>query len=118
MYIELPTVSKAVGDIINTGEDWQTANFPRKISRMALVGGAAANDAEVQVFYGQQWIATLKNFKTGAVDKTKLLWHNSGLYCAAGTPIIIKCTDAFSATKTCFAADIVRFTPRKRFRRF
>lgn len=115
MYVTLPKANCAVGDIISTGEDWQTANFPRKISRMALIGGAVQTDAEVQVFYGQQWIATLKNYHLGAPDKTKMLWHNSGLYCAPGTPIIVKVTKAFSSTPTAFVADIVRYTPRGRY---
>lgn len=112
VYVEESYVSEAVGVNLADGKKWSKVNYPRKIVRMALVGGAAANDAAVDVFYGDQYVATLRNFYTGSVDKEKMLWHNSQIYCPKGTPITVKVIDALSATETILALDIVRVRGR------
>ena len=47
LYIE-SYVSNAVGDNLANGKTWAKSNRNRKVVRMALVGGAAAADAEAQ----------------------------------------------------------------------
>lgn len=98
--------SSAVGDNLANGKTWAKSNRRRQIVRMALVGGAAAADAAVDVSYGTEQIASLKNFCTGAPDKTKILWNTTKLYCPPNVPINVEVTDAFSATPTFLILDI------------
>ena len=105
LYIESYT-SNAVGDNLANGKTWAKSNRNRKVVRMALVGGGAAADAEVDVFYGSEQVAHLINFKTGAPDKTKSLWHTSNVFVAKNTPISVPVTNALSATATFLVLDI------------
>lgn len=105
LYIE-SNASNAVGDNLANGKTWAKSNRNRKIVRMALCGGAAAHDAEVDVFYGSEQVAHLINFKTGAPDKTKLLWHTSNIFVAKNTPISVPVTNAITSTATFLVLDI------------
>lgn len=107
LYVE-KYASNAVGDDLANGKEWAKANFRRQIVQMTLCGGAAAYDAEVDVFFGNEQVAHLINYKTGAPDKNKIYWHSSKIFCNASTPISIKVTNAVSATATFLVLDLRR----------
>jgi hypothetical protein len=98
--------SDPVGTNLANGKTWAKSNRKRQIVRMALVGGAAARDAAVDISYGTEQVAHLENFQTGAPDKTKLLWNTTKLYIPPQVPINVEVTDAFSSTPTFLILDI------------
>lgn len=98
--------SSAVDINLAAGKDWAKSPRARKITRMALHGGAAVLDAAVDVFYGTEKIAHLINFSTAGATKPVWIWHTSMLICPPDTPISVVVTDAFAATKTILSLDI------------
>jgi hypothetical protein len=105
LYIE-SYASNAVGDNLSNGKVWAKSNRNRKVVRMCLCGGAAALDAEVDVFYGSEQVAHLINYFTGGPDKLKMLWHTTNLFVAKNTPISVPVTNAFTSTATFLVLDI------------
>lgn len=67
--IKESAAATAVGtDLIATlAAQWSQSPNLRRVTRAALVGSAAAGDAQVQIWYGQTLIASLYNSTAGAV---------------------------------------------------
>lgn len=89
---ETITVANAAkGSNLANGKFWETSNFNRQITAIALTGSAAADDTQLSIFYGTTKIGEIRNSSTGlAVDVDKdLVPHNSQLFCPRGAKMSI-----------------------------
>lgn len=63
---EESTAASAIGTNIASGNRDQSSPFPRVHNRIAVVGSTAAGDAQVDVFFGEQFIGRFPNTTGGA----------------------------------------------------
>lgn len=87
----IPIASATKNTNLAAGKFWESSNWQRMITAIALTGSAAVDDTQLSIYYGTTKIGELRNSSTGlAVDVDKdLIPHNSQLVCARGDKISI-----------------------------
>jgi hypothetical protein len=92
--------SLTAGQNLADGKSWAMNKSPVRIVGIGLVGGAALDDAHINVYYGQELIADIYSNSaddTFVVAATgEKLWHfiSSNKRCRAGDQINIECLAA------------------------
>jgi len=104
IYSDVTAGSDAVGDELINSQYFATAPYARRVTGIGLTG-AAANDAKVDLFYGNTLIVK-DHPSNGTIDfvdpDTGLTRINDRRVCGANIPLRLVVTDAFPASACSF----------------
>ena len=110
----------ALGTNLADGKYWEESPFPRRITRIGLIGSTAEADCKVSVHYGDkkvgEKILSSEGANIGIKYQDDVAVMNTQQFCAAGTKIKIVVEDAAATNAVILHLNIVGIIP-KRLRR-
>ncbi len=81
---EETSAARPVGTNLMEDHRDSSRGFPRALVAVALMGSAAAGDAEIKVFIGDEYIGRIQNIRTGTVIGDLADWQPLTGMIAAG----------------------------------
>lgn len=83
-------------DLLSNDKSWVNKPVPRRVVAFGLTGSAAADDTQLDLYYGSEKMAEIINHRTGVAFDTDqdLLPCPSAAYCGAGEDISLIVVDA------------------------